>query len=67
MSTTNEAQVRRAARRRGLQLTKSRQQTPDAADFGTYWLTDPAVSNALLLGGQFGVSLETVEDFLEDA
>jgi hypothetical protein len=59
-----ENHLRRVARRRGLNLTKSRRRDPQALDYGHYWITNPYNSNALVLGGEWGADLDEVEEFL---
>ena len=58
-----ENRIRRMATRQGLMLTKSRRRDPYALDYGNYWLVDPSL-NALVAGGQFGMSLDDVEEWL---
>ncbi len=58
-----ENRLRRMADRQALRLTKSRRRDPRAADYGTFWLID-AGSNAVVGGGQFGMTLEAVEHHL---
>lgn len=62
----HEARVRRAAKRQGLQLVKSRCRVPEAFVFGTYGLIDPA-RNAWVAhrgGDGYGMSLDEVEAWL---
>lgn len=65
-----ENRLRRMAQRQGLRLEKSRRRDPRALDFGGYWLVDgPAPepgggnwrSRGMVLGGEFGASLDDVE------
>jgi hypothetical protein len=58
-----ENRLRRMAQRQGLILRKSRRRDPRAVDFGSYWLID-ASTNALVAGGQFGMSLDSIEEHL---
>ncbi|MEN3269709.1 MAG: hypothetical protein V7646_6603 [Pseudonocardia sp.] len=58
-----ENRLRREAARQGLHLMKSRARDPQAPDFGTYMLTDPA-TNFLVTSGLptgYGLSLDDVE------
>jgi hypothetical protein len=57
-----ENRLRRVVARQGLHLTKSRARAPQAPDFGTYMLTDPA-TNLPVASGQngYGLSLDDVE------
>lgn len=59
-----ENRLRRMAQRQGLTLTKSRRRDPRAVDFGRYWLSDPYASNVIVLGGEWGTTLDDVEDTL---
>jgi len=52
------------AERQGLEVRKSRRRDPYAADFGRYWLIDPWTSNAVVAGGQWGATLDEIEDEL---
>jgi hypothetical protein len=58
-----ENRLRRVAASQGLQLTKSRARDPQAPDFGTYMLTDPATNFSVTSGLQtgYGLSLDDVE------
>jgi hypothetical protein len=58
-----EGRMRRPARRQGLRLIKSSRRDPLAVDFGTYWLADNR-HNVPILGDQFGVSLDDIEQYL---
>lgn len=59
MTTTQEPnrvevqQVRRAAVRQGLTLTKNRRRDPYAFDYGLYYLTDDATGDTALDGVTF--------------
>lgn len=71
MTTTNDDKVRenrlrRLAVRRGIRLLKSRRRDTGAVDYGRYWLIDPWNNNAVLFGGQWGATLDDVEDHLVD-
>jgi hypothetical protein len=61
-----ENRLRRMADRRGLRLTKSRRRDERAVDYGRYWLSDEKTT-ALILGGQFGDTLDEIEDYLTGA
>ena len=58
-----ENRLRRVAARQGLRLTRSRARDPEAPDFGTYVLTDPATNFVVASGLQIGhgLSLDDVE------
>jgi hypothetical protein len=58
-----ENRLRRMAARQGLELRKSRRRDPRALDYGRYWLVIASI-NGLALGGEWGVSLDEVEDYL---
>lgn len=58
-----ENRLRRAAERQALRLVKSRRRDTRAADYGRYWLVEPN-TNAIESGGQFGLSLDDVEEYL---
>jgi hypothetical protein len=58
-----ENKARRMARRQGLRLIKSRRRDPYALDYGHYWLADIS-TNLLLIGGEWGVSLDEIEAWL---
>ncbi len=58
-----ENRLRRMAWRQGLLLRKSRRRDPRALDYGAYWLVDASI-NGIVAGGQFGVSLDDIEDYL---
>jgi hypothetical protein len=60
---TRESRLRRAARRHGLTLVKSRRRDPRALDFGNYWVVDPQ-TGGLVAGCQgCGMSLDDVQTF----
>jgi hypothetical protein len=60
-----EARLRRAAKRQGMFLQKSRTRDPRATDYGTYRLLDGHSGNLQLHNGQGGgVDLLDVEQFL---
>lgn len=61
----HEAMLRRAVARLGFQLIKSRRRDPQAIDFGNYWIVDPQ-TRFLVEGGQWGMSLEEVEQWLKE-
>lgn len=58
-----ENRMRRMAQRQGLRLIKSKRRDPRAVDFGQFWLVD-IYTNGAVTGGQFGISLDEVEEFL---
>lgn len=58
-----ENRLRRMAERQGKRLVKSRRRDPRAVDYGRYWLHS-IENHAVVLGGQFGVSLDDVEEEL---
>ncbi len=60
---TRESRARRLAERQDLRLVKSRTRSTRAADFGAYWLVDPD-RNTIVVGDQFGLSLDEVEHAL---
>ncbi len=64
-----ENRLRRMAARQGLRLSKSRTRDTRAVDYGTYMLSDPRLSNAVLVGGLswargYGASLDEIESYL---
>jgi hypothetical protein len=58
-----ENRLRRVGARRGIRLAKSRRRDEHALDFGRYWLIDSR-SGTVIAGGQWGVSLDEVEEEL---
>lgn len=65
MSALDEKKIRYRAIKAGYKLVKSRRRDPDALDYGRYRLaTHPEMW--LVLGGEFGVTLEEVADFLSE-
>jgi len=58
-----EVRVRRAAKRQGLELTRSRRRDPQALDFGRYKLVDDE-THEVVFGDRWGVALDDVEAFL---
>jgi len=50
--------------RQGYTLAKSRRRDPRAVDFGNWWIVNP-YNNALMAGGDFGMALDDVEEWLE--
>ena len=58
-----ENRARRAAQRQGMRLIKSRRRDPRALDYGQFWLVD-IYTNGAVTSGQFGISLDEVEEFL---
>ena len=63
---TREMWVRRAARRQGLEVTKSRQRDPRGLLFGRWWIVaaDGVVVGASKVGERPGLTLEEVEEYL---
>jgi hypothetical protein len=61
-----EQRARRALRRRGLDLEKSRRRDPQARGFGRYRIIDPEARRVVAGGGvgEFSLSLDTVEAWL---
>lgn len=60
-----ENRLRRAAKRQGLRLVKSRRRDPRALDYGRYWLLDSR--NRLLSGNPYrdhSATLDEVEKYL---
>lgn len=51
------------AERQDLMLRKSRRRDARAVDYGSYWIIEPH-RNLLYAGGQFGMSLDEVEEWL---
>ena len=63
-----ESRLRRAARRCGMSLCRSRTRSPDAADFGYYMLVD-ASTKGIVAGAECGwanLALDGVEQFLNE-
>ena len=58
-----ENRLRRMADRQGLMLRKSRRRDTRAIDYGSWQIVDIRTS-VLVAGGQFGMSLEEVEEWL---
>jgi hypothetical protein len=65
---TREQRVRRAARRQGLQLVKSRTRDPRALDYARYALDSMITPNRRVWGygqlGRPGATLDEIEDYL---
>lgn len=61
-----ENRVRRIAARRGYRLVKSRRRDPQAIDYGSFWLIR-ADMNLTVVGDMYGVSLDVIEAYLEEA
>lgn len=64
MGEDREARLRRKAGGQGLTLRRSRSRDSEARDFGSYWLV--ATNLNAVLGGEWGVDLDAVEEFLGD-
>jgi hypothetical protein len=60
-----ESRLRRLAQHYGFMLRKSRRRNWQAPDYGTYQLIDP-ISGGSALGGQWGSTLDEIEDWLEE-
>jgi hypothetical protein len=58
-----ENRIRRMAERQGLTIRKSRRRDPRAVDYGKYWVFE-AATDVLVAGGQPGLNLDGVEDWL---
>ncbi len=59
-----EIRLRNTLKRRGYFLFKSRRRDPQALDYGGYWIKD--MRNALVFGGEFGVSLKEVNEWVNN-
>jgi hypothetical protein len=62
-----ENRLRRAARRQGLMLVKSRRKDPRATDYGTYMLVNPNRNNTIVAYGLpdgYGLTLDKIEEQL---
>lgn len=63
-----ENRLRRMAKRRRLVLVKSRRRDPQAWDYGTYGLIDPArgawVAQDVAIGEGYGLDLHAIEAWL---
>lgn len=60
-----ENRLRRAALRQDMTLRKSRRRDPRALEYGNYWLVDLR-TNFALHGGNWGISLDEVEERLNE-
>jgi hypothetical protein len=58
-----ENRIRRMAQRQELTIRKSRRRDPRAVDYGKYWVFE-ATTDVLVAGGQSGLNLDGVEDWL---
>jgi len=58
---TRENRARRAARRQGLTLRKSRTRDLRAVGYGTYWLTDTKTGQTIRWGTRDGLALNITE------
>jgi hypothetical protein len=69
MSDTNrENRLRRAARKQGLMVEKSRKRNPNAYQYGTYMLIDGATNTVVATSDHetgFGLSLDDIEAELQ--
>jgi hypothetical protein len=65
-----ENRLRRLAQRHGLSLQKAKRRDPYSWDYGTYRLVSPESKNIvfanLAVGNGYGLSLDDVEDYLDD-
>ncbi|MBN1527970.1 MAG: hypothetical protein JW895_02855 [Thermoleophilaceae bacterium] len=59
-----ENRLRRAAKRQGLELHKSRTRDPRALDYGRWWLTSAATGDTVAGGGDERWDLQQVERYL---
>ena len=59
-----ENRLRRAARRQGLHLEKSRTRDPQALDFGRYWLLDDR--NIVFYGHRHRTTLDQIAKYLQE-
>jgi hypothetical protein len=59
-----ENRLRRAARRQGLHLEKSRTRDPQALDFGRYWLLDDR--NIVVYGHGHRAPLDQIAKYLQE-
>ncbi len=57
-----ENRVRRAARRQGLVLRRSRRRDPRAIDYRRYWVVNE--NGAPVVGGELGLTLNEAEHYL---
>jgi len=65
---TRDSRVRRLANREGLRVVRSRCRVPEAAEYGTYMITDPFTNSVVAIGlsGGFGLTLDDVENYLSE-
>ena len=64
----HEARARRAVRRHGCELEKSRSRNPALPDFGTYWIVNPC-NNTIVASSwppEVGLTLDEVEAWLAE-
>ncbi len=59
-----ENRLRRAARRQGLHLEKSRTRDPQALDYGRYWLLDDR--NIVVYGHRHRATLDQIAEYLNE-
>jgi len=59
-----ENRLRRAARRQGLHLEKSRTRDPQALDYGRYWLLDDR--NIVFFGHRHRATLDQIAKYLQE-
>jgi hypothetical protein len=66
--TAREMRARRAAKRQGLELSKSRTRDPRATDYGTYMLVNPHTKTLVAYGLErgYGLDLDAIERALNE-
>ena len=63
--TARENYLRRAAKRQGLMLRKSRRRDPQALDYGQFWLIDGR-TGVHIFGGEWGAGIDEIEAHLAE-
>ena len=63
MTTISEGRLRRAAKKRGLRLTKSRWRRDSLDNFGSWMIVDVS-TNFIVNGSRFDLSDEDVAEYL---
>jgi hypothetical protein len=63
----HENRLRQAAKRQGVELRKSRRQDPRALDYGAWWVIDPNTNSIVAGDSTYGMTLEDVERWLDEA
>ena len=61
---TRENRLRATAKRQGLELRKSRRRDPLAVGYGRYWLMAGDKWEKVRAGGQRGMTIDQVEEWL---